>query len=219
MKEIIELSFEGMNYPFTILLVLTLLYWLTVMFGVFDMDFIDIDLDVDIELSADVDVDTSVDADSGIGDFMFLNNILEFLNIKYVPLMFFLSFFALSGWFISVIGNRLLGDNMLLGIGLFVPNIIVSAIIGKIFTQPFVKMFKQMKLQEKELRNAVGKVVLVTLGAGEEKLGQGEIEVDNVTELIMFKCTKGNSLEKGEKALVLELVEVKNYYIVEPYID
>lgn len=219
MKEIIELSFEGMNYPFTILLVLTLLYWVTVMFGVLDMDFIDIDLDADVQLSADVDVDTSVNADSGVGDFMFLNNILEFLNIKYVPLMFFLSFFALSGWFISVVGNRLLGDNIIWGLALFVPNIIISAIIGKVFTQPFVRMFKQMKSQEKELRNAVGKVVLVTLGADEETLGQGEIDVDNVPELIMFRCTKGNSLTKGEKALVLELVETKNYYIVEPYID
>ncbi len=219
MKEIIELSFEGMNYPFTILLVLILLYWVTVIVGVLDMDFMDIDIDADVDLSADVDVDTSVEADGGLGDMMFLNNILEFLNIKYVPLMFFLSFFALSGWFISIIGNKLLGDNFLLGLGLFIPNIIISSIIGKIFTQPFVKVFKKMKIEEKELRNAVGKIVTVTLGADEMKLGQGEIEVDRVPELIMFKCVSGTSLKKGDKALVLELIEAKNYYIVEPYID
>jgi hypothetical protein len=217
MKEIIELSFEGMNYPFTILLVLILLYWVTVILGVLDMDFLDVDLDAD--LSADVDVDTSVEIDGGVGDVMFLNNILEFLNIRYVPLMFFLSFFTLSGWFISIIGNKLLGDNFLLGLGLFIPNIIISSIIGKIFTQPFVKVFKKMKIEEKELRNAVGKIVTVTLDADDNKLGQGEIEVDRVPELIMFKCTSGTSLNKGEKALVLELIEAKNYYIVEPYID
>ncbi len=217
MKEIIELSFEGMNYPFTILLVLILLYWVTVIVGVLDMDFLDVDLEANVELSADVD--TSVEADGGFGDMMFLNNILEFLNIKYVPLMFFLSFFALSGWFISIIGNRILGDDFLLGLVLFIPNVIFSAIVGKLFTQPFVKVFKKMKLEEKELRNAVGKIVTVTLGADDKKVGQGKIEIDQVPELIMFKCTSGTSLEKGDKALVLELIETKNYYIVEPYLD
>ena len=80
MKEIIEFSFEGMNYPFTILLVLILLYWVTVIVGLLDMDFLDVDLEADVELSADVD--TSIEADGGLGDMMFLNNILEFLNIN-----------------------------------------------------------------------------------------------------------------------------------------
>ena len=207
MKEIIELSFEGMNYPFTILLVLVLLYWVTVFLGLLDLEFLDFNIEADVDLGNDVDVDVCNDVDGGIGDFMFLNNILEFLNIRYVPLMFFLSFFALSGWFVSIIGNRLLGDNFILGLVLFLPNIVFSALIGKFFTQPFVKVFKKMKTQEMELRNAVGKIVTVTLGADDNKIGQGEIEVDNVTELIMFKCTAGTSLLKGNKALVIEMID------------
>ena len=67
--------------------------------------------------------------------------------------------------------------------------------------------------------NIEGQLNSKELIADEMKLGQGEIEVDRVPELIMFKCVSGTSLKKGDKALVLELIEAKNYYIVEPYID
>ena len=61
MTELFQAALSAENIIYTLLLVLVLFYWLSVIAGGLDMNAFDIDLDVDADL--DVDLDTDVDVD------------------------------------------------------------------------------------------------------------------------------------------------------------
>ena len=83
MKELFDFAFSPPVITYSILLMVFLLYWMTVIIGVFDfssLDFdIDIDADVDMDVDVDVDADTDVDA-SGGGSIVLV--VLSFFNFE-----------------------------------------------------------------------------------------------------------------------------------------
>ena len=52
MSELINNAFTGVNIIPTVLLMLVLIYWLTVILGIIDIDFFDFDIDFDIAIIA-----------------------------------------------------------------------------------------------------------------------------------------------------------------------
>ena len=96
MKELLEFAFSGVNILPTILLIFVVIYWLIVLIGVVDVDTVDIDVEVD----ADVDLDVNGFA-----------SVLAFFNLDQLPLMIFLTFYAIPLWVVTLIGNDLLGFN------------------------------------------------------------------------------------------------------------
>ena len=103
MLELLYVAFTPVNLFFTVLLLLVLVYWIMVILGALDVDFLDIDFDSDVDADADVDMDFQ-----GGG---FLRGILEFFYIGEVPVMVLVSVFSLSVWTISVLGNYYLNPN------------------------------------------------------------------------------------------------------------
>ncbi|RMG67737.1 MAG: hypothetical protein D6722_12680, partial [Bacteroidetes bacterium] len=108
MTELYELSISPPNLPYTILLGLMVVYWLTVIIGAIDLDFLDFDVDVDTDVDVDAEVDTEVEVDgeadgaggvSGAGWFL---TTASFFNLGSVPFMIFMSFLCLSLWVGSV---------------------------------------------------------------------------------------------------------------------
>jgi hypothetical protein len=77
MNEVLAYSFEPVNLFPTILLIITVLYWMAVMLGALDMGFLDFDLDADFETDVEVDIDlgSEVDGDVSSG---FFTDILVF---------------------------------------------------------------------------------------------------------------------------------------------
>ena len=55
MIELISIAFSPLNIVFTVLLILIVLYWITVILGVLDVDLFDIDFDTDVDVDAEVD--------------------------------------------------------------------------------------------------------------------------------------------------------------------
>ncbi len=136
MKELFDAAIMPVNMVPTILLGLILLYWLTVILGALDMDFLnvevggsdveidmevdldaDVDIDADLDVDANADIDTDVDADadtdvhtdagaSTAGAIISMNAILGFFNLGKVPFMLLLSFFILPLWIISILVNH-----------------------------------------------------------------------------------------------------------------
>lgn len=132
------------NLPYTIMLTVVCLYWLTVILGVFDLDLFgsgggdhaggdlhigdaggDLHLgghadgDVDLGGHADGgDIDAGGHADGGDVDLHaeagFLSGIPKFLSLGGVPITVFASFFSLSAWGLSLISNFYLGNSSVL---------------------------------------------------------------------------------------------------------
>ncbi len=76
-KELLELSLNPWVLPFTVMVVLSCVYWLLALLGTIDMDAFDIDLDIDS------DADGAMGEPSGI-----FASLLQFINATEVPLMF-----------------------------------------------------------------------------------------------------------------------------------
>ena len=68
MGELLQACVSLANLPYTILLGLVLLYWVSVIVGVFDLDSgtPDMDADADLDMDADADVDMDADARSAV---------------------------------------------------------------------------------------------------------------------------------------------------------
>lgn len=203
MKELLEFAFSGVNILPTILLIFVVIYWLIVLIGVVDVDTVDIDVEVD----ADVDLDVNGFA-----------SVLAFFNLDQLPLMIFLTFYAIPLWVVTLIGNDLLGFNSFFsGLIVFAPSMIVCLFAAKFMTIPFALFYRKIKTQTEAVEDIVGRVCVAKLPITSDRKSQAEINVDGTSVLIYVKTRDGHTVAKGETALVIEHERNSNIYFVEPY--
>lgn len=209
MIELINVSFNGANFISGFLLILILLYWITVMLGALDVNFLDVEVEVD--------TDADVEGVSASGDVSWLNYILRFLNIGRVPFMIWLSFFTLVFWLVQVTVNQFFGfETFILGLLTLIPIIIVCAFVAKFFSFPFVKIFDAMEKESMstDLTGSVGAILLID-AAG--KVGQAKVKNNDNYHTIYFYTQEGTAMRKGDQILVIAYNRAKNAYLVEPY--
>jgi hypothetical protein len=205
MQTLIEASVWGANIIPTILLVFVLVYWLTVVLGFADLEAFDIDIDIETEVNTDMSAG-------------WLNHVLYFFNLGQVPLMLFLSFLALPMWLMAIIVTDLLGQNsVVLSFALLLPNFVLSLLIAKILTQPFVTLFDKLEREAEDNIQIIGKVCRVMLNASEDKLGQARLEEHGSVLVLNVLTRKGTTLQKGQTGLVIDYVAEKGCYVIEPY--
>lgn len=221
MKELLIESLNNANLLTTGLLAFTGIYWLVVFLGVLDISSFDVDIDTDIDLDvdADVDLDTEVEAGEGMSDSVsWINNILLFFNLKYVPLMVFLTFLFFPMWLISLSINHYLGnETFLISIIFLIPNLIVSLFIAKFATIPVSKVFQRLE-EDTEATDPIGKIAEVRLPIKPNKMGQVVIKDINSNVVNLNAITNLSSvIEKGTKVLVIQYDLKERAFLVEPY--
>jgi hypothetical protein len=205
MTELLEASFSSVTIIPTAFLVFVLLYWVAVIFGLLDLDFLDIELEKDV--SAD-----------GVSSVAWLNNVFAFFNLGKVPFMIFLTFLVLPFWALSILANYYLNnDSALLGIAYLLPAFIGALFISKFLTIPFVKIFAAMEIEHESTASIIGQVCTVLLPASTAELGQASVKTKGAPLLLNVKTTAGFNLNKGEMGLVVEYNTENNYYLIEPY--
>ena len=215
MNELINIVFSGVNFIPTTLFVLVLFYWLIVLIGAVDTDF----LDFDVEIDADIDVDADIEVEGNSASNLFaLNKILAFFNLGKIPFMVFLTFLAIPMWVLSVMSNHILGNtSFLLSLALLVPIFIVSLFVAKIFTTPFVKLFAVLE-KESDEDDLIGAIGEVRLGAGSTQKGQADVMVGESFFTIFIKTHESAaSVKKGDKVLVIDHIKEEDYFLVEKY--
>ncbi len=194
-------SVHIINLPYTLLLGLVLLYWVSVMIGALDMDALDIDV------SSDVDIVLH-----GAG---FFDGFLEYFNIRKVPVSIVISFFALSLWLIGVLANHYLHNTQsrLLGLILFFPNVVASAYVAKFMTWPFVPLFREMRAHKSDNRDLIGTRVIVTSSKADASFGQAEIREEGAPITLSVR-TDGEVLERGAEAVILYVDPEKHVHVI-----
>jgi hypothetical protein len=203
--ELYHAAFHVVNLPSTLLLILVLLYWVTVILGVMDLS----SLDMDVELP-EVDADLGGDAaPAGFEAF------LEYFNVRYVPISILFSLFALSFWVIGMTANSLLnpGLNGVIGLVIFAGNLVVSAHATKYLSMPFIPLFKSMRTEATDNRDLVGSRVIVTSSKADASYGQAEIRGDG-PPVTLFVRTEGEEILKGTEAVILQHQSEKDIYII-----
>jgi hypothetical protein len=227
MVELMRASIALVNLPFTVLLVLVVIYWIGVIVGAADIGWLDtdlemdadVDLDVDVDLDADVDVDLDADADAevdtGAG---VLRALLAFLNVGEVPVMVIVSVAVLVGWCLSVLSNHFVnpGRSLLFGLPLMAVNLVVSLLAAAVITRPLRRVFSRIDDPEAHA-TIVLRTGTVTTSEVNADFGQVEIPAKGAPITINARTTGDVVLKKGDTVIVYDEDKEKGIYFVEKY--
>lgn len=213
MGEFLQAVVSLINLPFTVLLILVVVYWLSVIIGVLDVELFDFDLDIDMDADVDADADMDVGHSGG-----FLHTVLNLLNIGEVPFMVVISIAILAAWSISMMSNYYLNANMslLIGTGLLIPNIAISLIIAGLVTRPLRALFATLE-QEETHAKIVGRIGVVTTSEVTRTFGQVEIKTKGAPILVNVRTTDDTILKKGDYAIVYDEDKERGVYYVEKH--
>lgn len=202
MSELIKYAFTGGNIIPTVLLILIVLYWLSTIIGVLDLDFLDLDLDLDVD-GGDVS-----------GPFYAF---LAFLKVGELPFMFVFSILILNFWIIAMFLYYLpIEPGGGLNTILLIPALILSVFVTKLEFLPFRNILKKSSTQEMEEFSVIGQLCKLKSEAKKEWLGQAEIERDGASVIINVKPEfEEESFIKNEVACVYRKDNTKDlYYII-----
>ena len=178
-----------------------MLYWLIAIFGVFDMDTLDLDVDVE----ADMDVEA---------DFSFL----KFMNLGDVPVMIVVTFFTLTLWVGAVISNHFWVSGFgLLFLGVLAANIVVSLLIAKVLTAPIAVVFRKATADARANFKYEGSVCTLKSDLAGSKVLQCEIQMEGAPILALIKAREGENFKKGDQVIIVDKDPKKNQYIVEKF--
>jgi hypothetical protein len=200
---LLENAFIGGNIIPTVLLILVVLYWIIVILGVLDFDFLDLDLDLD----------------AGDGPFL---AILTFLKVGELPFMFVLSVLILNFWIIAMLMYYLpIATGGILNTVLLIPAMMLSLFITKLEFFPLTFIIKYRSIQSNSLLadkgdEMVEELCFLKCEVKDGRLGQAEIKREGASVVINVKSEyEGVSFQKDEVAFVNRKDTEKNiYYIV-----
>lgn len=200
MRIFLEACLSPINLPFTVLLVMLLFYWITLILGAADIEMFD-------SLIPDLDADE-------VGGFF--GPIMQILNIGDVPVMVSFSFLILAGWWFSLLANFYLNPDgsFLIAALLLLPNLIFSLVAANLLTRPVKKMFTSEKHDK-----ALYSIGVVTTSLVTHDFGRVEIETGGAPIVINARTSEGTSIEKGERVIVYDEDREGGIYYVEPYVE
>lgn len=208
-KELFAISIQGFNLPITVLLVLMLLYWLSVILGALDIDFLSFDLDLDTEGSLDLDGDLEAQAGGSYQGFML------YFNIGTVPVTIWLSVLILVCWSLSMVAAYTINPsvNPLLSLGLAIPNLIIGMYAAKFVCQPLKKVFAAMEGKAITNKSLIGQRALVTSSTINPTFGQIEIKTDGAP--ITMNARTGSEMEipKGSSVVITREIEPGTFQV------
>ncbi len=203
MTELFSNAFTGGNLIPTILLIFILVYWLTVIIGVLDLDFLDFDLDLDMDGGGD-----------GSGPFYAL---LGFIKIGDLPIMFSFSILVLNFWIIAMFLYYLpITSGGFINTLLLLPVFILSIFITRLEILPFRNMIKNNSNKDIDEFDVLRQLCKLKCDVSKLSLGQAEIERDGASVIINVKPEfEEEVFHKDEVACVFRKDENKDlYYII-----
>lgn len=213
MSELLSEAFRLINLPFTILLMLVVIYWLLVAIGAVsgptpDADF---DLDANAHIDHDVDVDTmhhNVEgnhAGHGAHDGgSWWGSALKFVNLGEVPAMVVLSVLILSMWSFGIVANAYWtgGSAALAGVFLVV-NFGISMVVTRYVTLPLKPVFRLLNKEYDEKVEIIGRHCRILTSEANADFGQAEITTGGSPILINVRTLNDATLARGALAVVV----------------
>jgi amino acid transporter len=204
--ELLRVSMQPINVPFTILLVLVVLYWLFVCIGFLGSE------------AFDADMDAHAGGD-GAHHFHALHSVMKFLHVGEAPLMAILSVLVLCAWAFSVLINYYLNASGSLSVGLLllIPNLLLSLLLTRLLTKPLRAVFKMLNKDYDTPVKIIGQVCVVTTGEANATFGQASVEVRGAPLLLQVRTSGEEVLRRGERALIISEDTEKNCFHVIKY--
>ncbi len=209
MIELLHFAFAPVNIPFTLLLILVLLYWVTVIVGMLDLGSFHLHHDLHVDKGVNVEVDMQAG---------WWGVVLAFFNVGSVPFVILISFTSLFLWVGAILGNYYLPGPVWVSLLLFVPNLLVSLLLTKMVTSPLKWIFREDPDEVAGNREVIGRTCTVVLPANDKKIGQAEVPIQRGAPLLLtVRTTAGNQMARGEKGLIIDYDKNAHTFLIEPY--
>jgi hypothetical protein len=212
-SELYEVAFNPANTILTILLMLSVVYWLfTMLSGVGDFD-LDIDTDGDIDIN---NPDGTIEVPQDPSIFI---QFLKFLNLDIIPITFFLTLVLLFTWLINVNISYFIPLPYWLYFITMIPAFIISLFITKYISLPLKPIFKEINHKGEETYDYLGRVALLKSTIKDAKLGMIELNINKDPIKLLAKSKNGEILKEGEKVMIIDESFDKKFYIVEKHYE
>ena len=201
------------NLTLSVLLALTMAYWLVVLVGAAGLDSLDFDLDLDADVDVDVDANSSGFLATGAAA-----SIFKFFHVGTVPILVLWSVFVLSLWALGVVSWPLVGSwGVLLQLAAVAPLAIGGLMLTKVLTLPLKSIFDRIE-RDTEAENNVqllGRRCTIVSLTADARFGQAEIATSGSPLKLHVRTRDADTvLNKGEEAvLVGEDKEARIYYV------
>ncbi len=211
-QEFLDVAFSPVNTVLSVLLAMTVIYWLfTILTG------LDIDIGIDSDLDADLD---APDGHIHLSDdpSMWLQ-FLKFLNLDIVPMAYFLTISLLISWLISFYLNFYLPLPTWLGVVILIPILISSVLVTRIILKPLTPFFREINHKGEKAYDFLGRQGRLKSGIQGDKIGMMELFIGNDPMTLMVKSKGGKLLEHGVYVMIVDEEPHKRIYYVERIIQ
>jgi hypothetical protein len=193
---------------FTFVLAICVLYWLLAVFGVVDLDVLELDgLDTDFELGSEA---STANALAGI--------MLKF-GLDGVPVTIIISFLSLFGWLISYYMVHYLSSLIPGGIFYFLFGLLVLIVafwLAVLLTSVIVKLLKPFfhKAEQQTIKRVLGQSAVVRTSKVTDSFGEAFLDDGGAGLILKVRSRSDQNFVKGDKVVLLEYIENDNSYRV-----
>ncbi|MEZ4470605.1 MAG: glycine zipper family protein [bacterium] len=229
---------------FTLFLVIALIYWLFVIIGAFDIDFLNFGdgaadgvLDAGAEGIAEGAADGIAEgaaegAADGVADgaaeaagkaaaegsASVLAGLFAALRLRSAPVTVVLSLIFLFGWMISFFSMQALGGlglgGFFVGAGVGLGALLLALPITAAAVRPLAPIFEPAHARRRSA--LLGNTCTLATGRVTATFGQANVVVDRDHLLVQVRCRRPNGLTKGDEALIVDFDPERETYIIEP---
>lgn len=208
-EELIDVSFNPANSILSILLLLSVFYWIMTMvtgIGEYDIDF---DADIDADLNAP---DGLVEVPSDPSSFI---QFLKFLNLDIIPITFFLTLVLLFTWLINVNISYYIPLPYWMYFITIIPAFFFSLFITKYISLPLKPIFKEINHKGELAYDYLGRVGKLKSTIENDKLGMLELIINRDPIKLLVKSKDGSLLKEGDNVCIVNENPDKKFYLVE----
>jgi hypothetical protein len=221
MIDLIQTAFSPVNAVVTVLLILNVIYWITVILGALDVDFLDVELfDTGLETGADVDVDVDVegDLDLDMSEHSVLRSIMNFFYVGEVPIMLLSSVLILSMWTLCMFGNHYFNpkSSLLVALPVYAASLVASLAICRIFAMPLKKVYDMFNKDYNAPKKVIGRICIVITTSVSDKMGQAEVKTKGAPIVLNVISDGKHVFHKGDEAVIVGRDKEKGIYRIAP---
>lgn len=242
MQEFLTTIVSFPTIVFTSALALVLLYWIVVIFGALDLDFLDsilgldtVDAAVDgaiesLEGAADGAVEGAADAVDGVAEGAaadgnvadgegggLLSGLLNAMGVRGVPITIVGTFVIFWAWIISYLATRFLGAmaaSVLVALTIAMGSGLGALVMAAVSSRPFRKLF--VTHQAPRRASLVGKMCTVLSARVDAHFGRAEIQDGGAGFVAEVRCPQDNDLKRGAQALVYRYEPSEGIFFIGP---